>query len=327
MRPFSYVAAEDTGTAMQLAAANSRARYLAGGTTLVDLMKLDVEQPMQLIDITGLPLTELTVRGDGTVRVGAMVRNSDLAHNEDVRTRYPMLSQALLAGASGQLRNMATTGGNLLQRTRCPYFRDTATACNKREPGTGCSAIEGHNRGHAVLGTSEFCIATHPSDMAVALIALDARVRVLGPGGERVIPISQLHRLPDDHPEIETTLAPGELIVAVDIPPLAFAARSLYLKVRDRASYAFALSSAAVAIDLHDGIIRDARVALGGVATKPWRSTAAEVALCGRAARRETYRDAAEAALVGAVPRRENGFKIELAKRTLVRSLMQLEAQ
>jgi xanthine dehydrogenase YagS FAD-binding subunit len=327
MQPFSYVAAEDTGTAMQLAAANSRARYLAGGTTLVDLMKLDVEQPMQLIDITGLPLTELTVRGDGTVRVGAMVRNSDLAHNEDVRTRYPMLSQALLAGASGQLRNMATTGGNLLQRTRCPYFRDTATACNKREPGTGCSAIEGHNRGHAVLGTSEFCIATHPSDMAVALIALDARVRVLGPGGERVIPISQLHRLPDDHPEIETTLAPGELIVAVDIPPLAFAARSLYLKVRDRASYAFALSSAAVAIDLHDGIIRDARVALGGVATKPWRSTAAEVALRGRAARRETYRDAAEAALVGAVPRRENGFKIELAKRTLVRALMQLEAQ
>jgi xanthine dehydrogenase YagS FAD-binding subunit len=308
MQPFSYVAAEDTGTAMQLAAANSRARYLAGGTTLVDLMKLDVEQPMQLIDITGLPLTELTVRGDGTVRVGAMVRNSDLAHNEDVRTRYPMLSQALLAGASGQLRNMATTGGNLLQRTRCPYFRDTATACNKREPGTGCSAIEGHNRGHAVLGTSEFCIATHPSDMAVALIALDARVRVLGPGGERVIPISQLYRLPDDHPEIETTLAPGELIVAVDIPPLAFAARSLYLKVRDRASYAFALSSAAVAIDLHDGIIRDARVALGGVATKPWRSTAAEVALRGRAARRETYRDAAEAALVGAVPRRENGF-------------------
>jgi xanthine dehydrogenase YagS FAD-binding subunit len=326
MQPFSYVAAEDTGTAMQLAAANSRARYLAGGTTLVDLMKLDVEQPMQLIDITGLPLTELTVRGDGTVRVGAMVRNSDLAHNEDVRTRYPMLSQALLAGASGQLRNMATTGGNLLQRTRCPYFRDTATACNKREPGTGCSAIEGHNRGHAVLGTSEFCIATHPSDMAVALIALDARVRVLGPGGERVIPISQLHRLPDDHPEIETTLAPGELIVAVDIPPLAFAARSLYLKVRDRASYAFALSSAAVAIDLHDGIIRDARVALGGVATKPWRSTAAEVALRGRAARRETYRDAAEAALVGAVPRRENGFKIELAKRTLVRALTTVAA-
>jgi xanthine dehydrogenase YagS FAD-binding subunit len=284
-------------------------------------MKLDVEQPTQLIDITSLPLGEVVLLGDGTLRVGAMVRNSDLAHNELVRTRYPVLSQALLAGASAQLRNMATTGGNLLQRTRCPYFRDTAMSCNKREPGTGCSALDGANRGHAILGTSEHCIATHPSDMAVALIALDARVRVLGPAGERVIPLADLHRLPADHPEIETTLRAGELILAVEIPALPFARRSLYLKVRDRASYAFALASAAVAVDLEDGRIRDARVALGGVATKPWRSADAEAVLRGHAATADRYRAAADAALDGAVPRRDNAFKIELAKRTLVRAL------
>jgi xanthine dehydrogenase YagS FAD-binding subunit len=326
MHPFSFTTAESATAALRLAAADPGARYLAGGTTLVDLMKLEVERPTQLIDITALPLTEVTTLPNGALRVGAMVRNSDLAHNEDVRRRYPMLSQALLAGASGQLRNMATTGGNLLQRTRCPYFRDPAMRCNKREPGTGCSALHGENRGHAVLGTSEACIATHPSDMAVALVALDASVRTTSAQGEHVIPIVELHRLPGDHPEIETTLAPGELITAVEIPALPLAARSLYVKVRDRASYAFALASAAVAIDLDNGVVRDARVALGGVGTVPWRSHAAEDALRGKPAGVATYRAAAEAALADAVPRKDNAFKIELARRTLVRALTRLEA-
>jgi xanthine dehydrogenase YagS FAD-binding subunit len=326
MQPFTYATADDPRDATRLAAGDASARYLAGGTTLVDLMKLHVEQPTQLIDINALPLADVTELSDGTIRVGAMVRNSDLAHNETIRARYPVLSQALLAGASGQLRNMATTGGNLLQRTRCFYFRDTAMRCNKREPGSGCSAIDGQNRGHAILGTSDACIATHPSDMAVALVALEARVRILGPNRERVIPLAELHRLPDDHPEIETTLEQGELITAVEIPPLPFAVHSLYLKVRDRASFAFALASAAVALDVQDGIIRDARIALGGVATRPWRSPEAEDALLGRSAGMESYRAAAEAALTGAKPRRDNGFKIELARRTLVRALARLEA-
>jgi len=326
MQPFTYATADDPHDATRLAAGDAGARYLAGGTTLVDLMKLHVEQPTQLIDINALPLSDVTELSDGTMRVGAMVRNSDLAHNETIRARYPVLSQALLAGASGQLRNMATTGGNLLQRTRCFYFRDTAMRCNRREPGSGCSAIDGQNRGHAILGTSDACIATHPSDMAVALVALDARVRILGPNRERVIPLAELHRLPDDHPEIETTLEQGELITVVEIPPLPFAVHSLYLKVRDRASFAFALASAAVALDVEDGIIRDARIALGGVATKPWRSPEAEDALRGRSAGMESYRAAAEAALAGAKPRRDNGFKVELARRTLVRALMRLEA-
>ena len=326
MHPFSFTTAESATAALRFAADDPNARYLAGGTTLVDLMKLDVERPTQLIDITALPLADITTLPNGVLRIGAMVRNSDLAHNEDVRRRYPMLSQALLAGASGQLRNMATTGGNLLQRTRCPYFRDTAMPCNKREPGTGCAALHGENRGHAVLGTSEACIATHPSDMAIALVALDAMVRTTRPEGERAIPIRELHRVPGNHPEIETTLAPGELITAVEIPPLPFAARSLYLKVRDRASYAFALASAAVAIDLDRGTVRDARVALGGVGTVPWRSREAEDALRGRPAGIATYRGAAEAALAGAVPRKDNAFKIELARRTLVRALVRAEA-
>jgi xanthine dehydrogenase YagS FAD-binding subunit len=327
MHPFSFATAESATAALRLAAGDPSSRYLAGGTTLVDLMKLEVEQPTQLIDITALPLADVATLPNGALRVGAMVRNSDLAHNEEVRRRYPMLSQALLAGASGQLRNMATTGGNLLQRTRCPYFRDTAMPCNKRESGTGCSALHGENRGHAVLGTSEACIATHPSDMAVALVALDAVVRTMGPEGERAIPLAELHRLPGDHPEIETTLAPGELITAVEIPALPFATRSLYLKVRDRASYAFALASAAVAIDLSNGTVRDARVALGGVGTVPWRSREAEDALRGRPAGVATYRAAADAALASAVPRKDNEFKIELARRTLVRALTRLEAQ
>lgn len=327
MQPFAYTTADVAPLALRLAFAEPRAKYLAGGTTLIDLMKLDVEQPAQLIDITALPLGDVTELRDGTLRVGAMLRNSDLAHNELVRRRYPMLSQALLAGASGQLRNMATTGGNLLQRTRCPYFRDTAAACNKRVPASGCSALDGHNRGHAVLGTSASCIATHPSDMAVALVALDARVRVLGAAGERVMPLTELHRLPGEHPELETTLAHGELITAVEIPPVLFATRSLYVKVRDRASYAFALASAAVAIDIDNGTIRDARVALGGVATKPWRSREAEETLRGRRATLASYRAAADAALAGAVPHKHNAFKIELAKRTLVRALTRLEAR
>lgn len=329
MQPFSFTSAADFSSATRLAGADPAARYLAGGTTLVDLMKLEVERPTQLIDITALPLAEVATLGDGTLRIGAMVRNADLANNEWVRTRYPVLSQALLAGASGQLRNMATTGGNLLQRTRCPYFRDTASPCNKREPGSGCSAMGGYNRMHAVLGTSESCIATHPSDMAVALIALDATVRVLGRegGAERVIPLGELHRLPGDHPERETVLESGDLITAVEVPPLPFASRSLYLKVRDRASFAFALASAAVALDVDGGTVRDARIALGGIGTKPWRSREAEAALRGRPASPESYRDAARAALAKAVPRTHNAFKIDLAQRTLVRALTRLEGQ
>ena len=327
MQPFAYTPADDLQSATRLAVADPGARYLAGGTTLVDLMKLDVETPTQLIDISRLPLAEIVAQADGGVRIGALARNSDLAHNEAVRARFPVLSQALLAGASGQVRNMATTAGNLLQRTRCSYFRDTATPCNKREPGSGCSAIDGYNRMHAVLGTSASCIATHPSDMAVALVALDARVRILGAAGERVIPLIELHRLPANHPELETTLEPGELMTAVEVPPLSFGARSLYVKVRDRASFAFALVSAAVAVDVADGSVRDARIALGGVGTKPWRAREAEDALRGRPATVESYRVAAEAAMAGAVPRVHNGFKIELARRTLVRALLRLEAR
>jgi xanthine dehydrogenase YagS FAD-binding subunit len=327
VQPFAYTPADDLQSAMRLAVADRGARYLAGGTTLVDLMKLDVETPAQLIDISRLPLAEIVAQADGGLRIGALARNSDLAHNDTVRARFPVLSQALLAGASGQVRNMATTAGNLLQRARCSYFRDTATPCNKREPGSGCSAIDGYNRMHAVLGTSPSCIATHPSDMAVALVALDAGIRILGPAGERVIPLAELHRLPGDHPELETTLEPGELITAAEVPPLSFGARSLYLKVRDRASFAFALVSAAVAVDVAGGSVRDARIALGGVGTKPWRAREAEDVLRGRPATVESYRAAAEAAMAGAAPRVHNAFKIELARRTLVRALLRLEAR
>jgi xanthine dehydrogenase YagS FAD-binding subunit len=325
MQPFSYTVAEDARAAAVLGAERGT-RFLAGGTTLVDLMKLDVEQPTRLVDITALPLADITPLPDGGLRIGAMARNTDVAHHEIVRAQYPVLSQALLAGASGQLRNMATTGGNLLQRTRCIYFRDTTMPCNKREPGSGCSALHGYNRQHAVLGTSEACIATHPSDMAVALVALDARVRLLGPSEERVVALVDFHTMPEDHPERESVLRPGELITAIEVPALPFASRSLYLKVRDRASFAFALASAAVAVDVRDGIIRGARIALGGIATKPWRSREAERALAGQRATGETYRRAAEAALAGAVPREHNAFKIELAKRTLVRALSRVAA-
>jgi xanthine dehydrogenase YagS FAD-binding subunit len=320
VHPFHYVTAIDEASARD-AARDADARFLAGGTTLVDLMKLHVEQPRVLVDVNALPLTTIAEVPDGSLRVGALVRNSDMAHHPLIRSRFPLLSQAILAGASAQIRNMATTAGNLLQRTRCPYFRDTAAACNKRVPGSGCAALDGCTRMHAVLGTSEHCMATHPSDMCVALSALDALVCIEGARGARVVPLTDFHLLPGDHPERETVLGPGELITSIDIPPLAYARRSAYVKVRDRASYAFALAAAAVALDVRDGAIADARIALGGVATKPWRSREAERALLGQNLRPASFRAAADAALADAVPRRHNAFKIELAKRTLVRAL------
>jgi len=320
VQPLAYRSVSDERHALD-ALRDSGARCLAGGTTIVDLMKLHVERPATLVDINGLPLDRVEALPDGGVRVGALVRNSDMANHDLIRTRYPFLSRAILAGASGQIRNMATTAGNLMQRTRCYYFRDTAAACNKRDPGAGCAAMDGYNRIHAVLGTSDRCIATHPSDMCVPLAALDAVVRVRTSSGERTISFADFHLLPGDRPDHEHALAPGELVTAVDIPPLAFARRSVYLKVRDRASYAFALASAAVALDLDAGRVRGARVALGGVATKPWRAREAEAALAGRAADGDAWRAAADAALAQAAPRRHNAFKIELAKRTLVRAL------
>jgi xanthine dehydrogenase YagS FAD-binding subunit len=331
MRPFDYSAATDVAQATQLVALSPRTRFIAGGTTLVDLMKLEVETPNRLVDINRLGarhayMNEIGPLPDGGLRIGALVRNSDLAWSTVVKERYPVLSEALLAGASGQIRNMASVGGNLMQRTRCYYFRDTAMPCNKREPGSGCSAIEGHNRIHAVLGTSNQCIATSPGDMPVALVALDATVRVSGPQGDRTIPLVDFHVLPGAHPERETVLRQGEMITAVDVPALPWARRSHYRKVRDRASYAFALASAAVALDLDGTRIRNARVALGGVGTKPWRSPDAERALVGQPATPAAFRAAAEEALRGAKGYQENAFKIELAKRTLVRALTTVTA-
>jgi xanthine dehydrogenase YagS FAD-binding subunit len=319
MHPFSYVRAVAEGDAT--AALSDGAQYIAGGTTLVDLMRLDVMRPRTLVDINALPLRKIELNGDG-VRIGALVKNTDLAYHP-LLERYPVLREALLSGASAQLRNMASVGGNVAQRTRCAYFRDASVAaCNKRLPGSGCAAIDGYTRMHAVLGGGPQCIATHPSDMCVAMLALDAAVRARAPDGSvRSIPFGDFHTLPGDHPEVENVLRPGELITHVDLPASAFAARSHYVKVRDRASYAFALASAAVALDLDGKTIRDARVALGGVATKPWRSAEAERELVGKTATVATYRRAAEAAMAGAVPRKDNAFKIELARRTLVRAL------
>jgi len=329
MIPFDYTRAASLDEATRAGRAPS-ARFIAGGTTLVDLMKLHVETPAHVVDLTALAqhdpsLAAITDLTDGGLRIGALALMSDTAWDARVKTRYPLVSQSLLLAASGQLRNMATIGGNVLQRTRCWYFRDVATPCNKREPGSGCSALRGHDRIHAVLGGSTHCIATHPSDLAVALAALDATVHVRG-ASARTMPFSALHVLPGDHPERETTLQPGEVITAIDLPPLAAARRSLYLKVRDRASYAFALASAAVAVDVQNGTIRDARIALGGVGTRPWRSPEAERALVGQPPNDATFRAAADAALAGAVPRRENGFKIALARRTLVRALAEVTA-
>ena len=319
MKPFTYVRPADARAAIAAAGA-SGASFLAGGTTLIDLMRLEVMSPTALVDLGPLRLTAIEPRGDG-LRIGSMARNSEVATHPVVVERYPLLAQALLAGASQQVRNMATVGGNLLQRTRCPYFRDLDVACNKREPGTGCSAQGGFTRSHAILGTSESCIATHPSDMCVALAALDAVVHTRGGARERAIPFGELHTLPGDHPEVENVLGPGELITHVELPASPFAAHSRYVKVRDRAAFSFALASAAVGLDVAGGRIRAARVALGGVATKPWRSTEAEQALIGQPPSRASFERAAAAALVDPKPRRDNAFKVGLAKRTIVRAL------
>lgn len=329
MHPFEYSQANDesmaTGSGAIAGGApgalQNPARFLAGGTTLIDLINLNVETPSRLIDVTTLPLTKIEPTGDGGLRIGALVTNTDLAHDPTVIKNYPMLSQAILQGASPQLRNMATTGGNILQRTRCYYFRDTATPCNKRSPGSGCSAIGGCNRIHAILGTSDQCIASHPSDMCVPLAALEAIILTNGPRGARRIAFTDFHLTPDDHPERENVLEPGEIITAVELPALPFAARSHYLKVRDRASYAFALTSAAVALDVDGGTIKEARIALSGVGTKPWRAFEAEKALAGKAPTMFNLAAAAEIALDGAKGYGDNSFKIELAKRTLVRCL------
>jgi xanthine dehydrogenase YagS FAD-binding subunit len=324
MKPFSYERAEDTAEAVALLAENPNATFLAGGTNLVDLMKLEVATPEVLVDVRRLTSDRIEELPDGGVRIGAAVPNSELAANRTIRRRYPMLAQALLAGASGQLRNLATTGGNLLQRTRCVYFYDVSTPCNKREPGSGCSALEGFNRNHAILGWSEACVATHPSDMAVAMAALDAVVRTQGPDGEREIPLVDFHRLPGDEPQRDTVLEHGELITAVDLPPLPFATNSRYRKVRERASYAFALVSVAAAVDVEDGAILDARIALGGVAHKPWRARAAEDVLREAPATEESFRGAVDAELAEAQPLRDNAFKVPLARNTLVAVLRDL---
>lgn len=304
----------------------SDVRYVAGGTTLVDLMKLNVEQPRQVIDIMRLPLDRIEPTPDGGLKIGATVRNADLAQNERVQRDYPVLSQALLSGASAQLRNMATTGGNLLQRTRCVYFRDTAMACNKRDPGSGCAAIGGYNRNLAILGTSAHCIASNPSDMNVALTALDAVIHIKGINGERSIAIADFFLLPGNTPERETVVGPGDLITHVTLPPPKQGARSIYLKLRDRASYEFALASAAVIMARSGDRIDSVRLAMGGIGTRPWQSVAAERELTGRRANAESFRSAAEAFLEGAVPQSGNAFKIELAKRCLMHALSTVAA-
>ncbi len=324
MTPFRYERARDDGAAVAALAAAPGAAYLGGGTNLVDLMKLGVATPDLLVDVARLPHDRIEPLPGGGVRIGAMVRNSELAADRTIRTRYPVLAQALLAGASGQLRNLATTGGNLLQRTRCTYFQDTSKPCNKRVPGSGCPAREGYHRNLAILGWSEQCVATHPSDMAVALLALDAQVRVRGRGGERVIPLAGFHRLPGAEPQRDTVLEHGDLITAVELPPLPLAANSRYRKVRDRASYAFALVSVAAALDVAGGTVRDVRLALGGVAHAPWRATKAETLLRGAPVSEESFARAAEAELAQARPLRDNAFKITLARNVVVRTLLAL---
>jgi xanthine dehydrogenase YagS FAD-binding subunit len=324
MIPFRYERPLDAASAVAALAAAFDGAFLGGGTNLVDLMKLEVVRPDLLVDVSRLPHDCIEPLRDGGIRIGAAVRNSDLAADRLIRTRYPVLAQAVLAGASGQLRNLATTGGNLLQRTRCVYFQDISKPCNKREPGSGCPAREGYHRNLAILGTSEACVATHPSDMAVAMVALDAIVRVLGPDGEKTIPLLDFHRLPGDEPQRDTVLEYGELITAVDLPPLPCAVRSRYRKVRDRASYAFALVSVAAALDVVDGLVRDVRIALGGVAHKPWRALKAEEALRGAPATEESFARAAGAELAAAQPLRDNGFKVPLARNLIVRTLLDL---
>ena len=315
MTPFTYSKAADASDAVRLAQAAAASKYLGGGTNLVDLMRETVETPAALVDVTGLS-ADIETREDGSVLIGAAAKNTAVAADRTVRTRYPALARAILGGASAQIRNMATTGGNLLQRTRCTYFYDDAARCNKRQPGDGCDALDGFNRIHAILGASPDCVATHPSDMCVALAALDAAVHLQGPEGGRTLKLVDLHRLPGGRPDVETELKPGELITAVELPAFPFSARSTYRKVRDRASYAFALVSVAAALQVEDGRVTDVRLALGGVAHKPWRAWKAEAALKGGPADHAAFRAAMDAELADAAPLRDNGFKIELAART-----------
>jgi xanthine dehydrogenase YagS FAD-binding subunit len=323
MIPFQYVRAGSLADAVSLIADNPTAKFIAGGTNLIDLMKMDVERPTKLIDISRLALDKVEETAEGGLRIGALVRNTDLAYHPLVEERYPVLSSAIRAGASQQLRNMASTGGNLLQRTRCAYFYDVTMPCNKREPGSGCGAIDGHNRMHAILGTSDACIAVHPSDMCVALAILEAKVHVVGRNGERAIAFDDFHRLPDDTPQRDTNLNPGEVIVAVELPPAGFAANYTYLKIRDRLSYAFALISVAAGLVVEDSRIKVARLALGGVAHKPWRDTRAEATLEGQAATPAAFSQAADIVLRDARGFSHNNFKIELARRSIVRALTQ----
>jgi xanthine dehydrogenase YagS FAD-binding subunit len=326
VRPADFAAAVATAAQAKTAQQGADVRFVAGGTTLLDLMKLNVETPARVIDINHLPLDKIEATSEGGLKIGATVRNSDLAHHPTVQRDYAVLSQAILAGASAQLRNMATTAGNLLQRTRCMYFRDTAMPCNKREPGTGCPAITGANRMLAVLGTSEHCIATNPSDMCVAMAALETTIHVQGAKGARAIPFGDFHLLPGSTPDRETVLEPGDLVTHVILPPPVAESSQVYLKLRDRTSYEFALASAAVVITVTDGKVTRARIAFGGVATKPWRSTEAEAALVGEPVSQANFRKAAEAALRDAKPQSENGFKIELAKRCLTHALQMATA-
>ncbi len=323
MIDFEYTRAKDTADAVRQIAADPKAKFIAGGTNLIDLMKEDVERPTRLIDISRLPLNKIEETAGGGVRIGALVPNAGLAYHPAIEQRYPMLSSAILAGASAQLRNMASTGGNLLQRTRCYYFYDAATPCNKRDPGSGCSAIDGLNRMHAILGASEACVATHPSDMCVALAALEASVHVTGPKGERTIALADFHRLPGDTPQRDTNLNPDEIVTAVELPANGFAKNYTYLKIRDRLSYAFALVSVAAGLELDGNIVKDGRLALGGVAHKPWRDKAAEAELRGQPANRATFTRAAESLLRDSKGLAHNAFKIELARRVIVRALTQ----
>jgi xanthine dehydrogenase YagS FAD-binding subunit len=300
-------------------------KFIGGGTNLVDLMKMNIEKPELLVDINALELKKIETTANGNMLIGALVKNTALAYHPTISNAYPLLSEAILAGASAQLRNMASTAGNIMQRTRCPYFYDTVTPCNKRTPGSGCAAIKGYNRMHAVLGTSPGCVATHPSDMCVALAALDAIIHVQGAGGQRLVPFADFHLLPADTPNKEHSLGPGELITHIELPALPFAKHSAYLKIRDRSSYEFALVSAAVALNINNGIIKDARISLGGVGTKPWRASTAERLLTGKKAASDSYQAAAEEAMKDAKPLKDNGFKIELAKRTIVAALEKIK--
>jgi xanthine dehydrogenase YagS FAD-binding subunit len=320
---FQYTRASDVADAVRQIANDPTAKFVAGGTNLIDLMKIDVERPTKVIDINRLPLKQVEGIQGGGLRIGALVRNSDLAYHPLIEQRYPVLASAVMAGASQQLRNMASTGGNLLQRTRCYYFYDTATPCNKREPGSGCSAINGHNRMHAILGTSDACIATHPSDMCVALAMLEAKVHVTDASGDRVIAFADFHRLPGDTPQRDTNLNSGEIITAVELPPQGFATNYTYLKIRDRLSYAFALVSVAVGLELDGDTIKEGHFALGGVAHKPWRDPQAEAALRGQPANAATFARAAEVLLRDARGYEHNTFKIDLARRCIVRALSQ----